>query len=729
MLQNCLPQNVQHVLRELPKSLNETYERMLKGIGTANRRQAHRLLQCLTVATRPLRVEELAEILALDFDKDGVPALNTDWRWDDQQQCVLSTCSSLVVIVDGIDDNFSSCRLVQFAHFSVKEFLTSDRLADLNADIFHFHISLEPAHTIMAQACLGILLQSDNNGDDNHEVKDNSPLARYAAQYWVVHAQFENVSLRVQVGMRQLFDPAKPYFVAWRELHNIDNKWTSFLESDYISVPLHTYGPDRLFIYPRDYALLWHDAPARRAAPLCLYYASFCGFSDLTKYLITKGPQHVNARVGLNESPLVAALRNRHIQVAKLLHQHGAVLHIIGYQHRTLLHAASKDGLLDVAQWLLNVGADANAREKDHMTPLHLAAAQGHRELVQTLLRHGADVNAVAKGDRTPMHEASARGHLDIVRLLIQHGADVNRDLQGLLLLAASSTSAETMQFFIQLGADVNAQDGSYSTPLHLASSSKGNAESVRLLIEHGADVHAQDADHSMPLHLASSWGLAETVKQLIEHGASINAQDGSNSTPLHLVSSNREAAYVETARLLIKHGADVNAQDWSRSTPLHLASSSLMNAESARILIEHRADVNAQDANLSTPLHLSSSSPLNAETVQLLIEHGADLDAQDQCHSTPLHLASSMRSAEIVRLLTQHGANVNARDQNHSTPLHLASSVGSAESVRLLIEYGADIYARDQSHKTPLDLVSSTQSLHQYVETMRVFTDYSWVP
>jgi hypothetical protein len=174
MLQNCLPQNVQHVLRELPKSLDETYERMLKGIGTANRRQAHRLLQCLTVATRPLRVEELAEILALDFDKakDGIPALNTDWRWDDQQQCVLSTCSSLIVIVDGIDDNFSSCRVVQFAHFSVKEFLTSDRVADPNADISHFHIGLEPAHTAMAQACLGILLQSDNNGDNNHEVRD-----------------------------------------------------------------------------------------------------------------------------------------------------------------------------------------------------------------------------------------------------------------------------------------------------------------------------------------------------------------------------------------------------------------------------------------------------------------------------------------------------------------------------------------------------------------------------
>jgi chromosome segregation and condensation protein ScpB len=63
---------------------------MLKEILKANPDQAYRLLQCLTVATRPLRVDELAEVLALDFDgaKDGIPALNKDWRWDDERQGV-----------------------------------------------------------------------------------------------------------------------------------------------------------------------------------------------------------------------------------------------------------------------------------------------------------------------------------------------------------------------------------------------------------------------------------------------------------------------------------------------------------------------------------------------------------------------------------------------------------------------------------------------------------------
>jgi phosphate uptake regulator len=59
---------VARILEELPETLDETYERVLREINKANREHARRLLQCLTVALRPLRVEELAEVLAIDFD-------------------------------------------------------------------------------------------------------------------------------------------------------------------------------------------------------------------------------------------------------------------------------------------------------------------------------------------------------------------------------------------------------------------------------------------------------------------------------------------------------------------------------------------------------------------------------------------------------------------------------------------------------------------------------------
>src|SRR5712691_5712974 len=126
-LRHCLPPSVRGVLDELPETLDETYERVLRDINKANREHAHRLLHCLTVAMRPLRVEELAEVLVVDFvvaQQGGIAKLNPDWRWADQHQAVLSTCSSLITIVDDEDS-----RVVQFSHFSVREYLTSDRLA------------------------------------------------------------------------------------------------------------------------------------------------------------------------------------------------------------------------------------------------------------------------------------------------------------------------------------------------------------------------------------------------------------------------------------------------------------------------------------------------------------------------------------------------------------------------------------------------------------------------
>ncbi|KAI9434794.1 hypothetical protein H4582DRAFT_1881569, partial [Lactarius indigo] len=150
MLRHCLPQNVPHILRQLPATLDETYARVLKEIGTTNQLYAHRLLQYLTVAKCPLYVEELAEILALDFSSEGIPELKEHWRWKDEEDAVLSTCSSLISVVS---DHFGRS-MVQFSHFSVQEFLTSDRLATSSADISRFHILPEPAHTVITKACL-----------------------------------------------------------------------------------------------------------------------------------------------------------------------------------------------------------------------------------------------------------------------------------------------------------------------------------------------------------------------------------------------------------------------------------------------------------------------------------------------------------------------------------------------------------------------------------------------
>ena len=66
------------------------------------------------------------------------------------------------------------------------------------------------ARTLIAQACLGILLHLDINVVSRDSLEEY-PLVEYAARYWVDHARFEGVLGNVEDGMKRLFDPSKPH--------------------------------------------------------------------------------------------------------------------------------------------------------------------------------------------------------------------------------------------------------------------------------------------------------------------------------------------------------------------------------------------------------------------------------------------------------------------------------------------------------------------------------------
>jgi Ankyrin repeats (3 copies) len=379
---------------------------MLREIKKPNRDHARRVLQCLVVAIRPLRVEELAEVLAVDFDDaEGVPKLKPNWRWEDQEQALLASCSSLIAIVDT-----GRSRFVQFSHFSVKEFLTSARLATSSQDVSRYHIALEPAHVILAQACVSVLLQSRDH-DEQDDVEKNSPLAPYAAKYWVRHTQFEDVVSRIK-GMEYLFDADKPYFATWCKLYDID--------IDY---------PDSVF----------SEFTSRRSAGTPLYYAALCGFRNIVEQLIIKYPQHANATGGWYRTPAVAALARRHFEVAQLLHRNGSSVDPRGLQGLSPLHSAANRGDLEMVQVLLDYGIDVNVGNEFGSTPLALGDFKDPG-VVRLLLDNGADPNARTQDRTTQLHRASRSGRIEIARILVEHGASVKvKDGQGRTPLEVAS--------------------------------------------------------------------------------------------------------------------------------------------------------------------------------------------------------------------------------------------------------------------------------------------------
>ena len=456
-LRHCFPPNLRKFLDELPDTLDETYERILRSITKAQREDARRLLQCLAVAARPLRVEELAELLAFDFQATsdgGIPTLRDDWRWNDKEQAVLSTCSSLITIVRNGD-----LRVVQFSHFSVKEYLTSPRLAQSRGDVSRFYVDLKAAHTILAQACLGTLLRLDERAGIS------VPLVKYAARHWVEHALFEDVSSRVRDGMADLFDSSKPHFSAWLRAHDIDERWGIFGDES-----RHQIGSP-------------------------LYYAAFCGFHDLAERLIMKHPEQVNAAGGLVLAPLPAALSKRHFRVADLLIKHGAIVDVRDAWEWTPLHVATILERVDSMRWLLKHGADARAQTYRWRTPLHYAAYNTNLEGVQVLLEYNPDMGHRDRWGDTPLHDILAR-----------------------ITLFPEGKVVEIVRRLLERGADPNKCRANGSTPLHDASS-HGSLEVARLLLNHGANVDEQDGHGRTPFEVASSF---EMSKLLFDHGAAL---------------------------------------------------------------------------------------------------------------------------------------------------------------------------------------------------------------
>jgi ankyrin repeat protein len=518
---------------------------------------AYRLLQCLTVASRPLRVEELAEVLAFDLSTGGIPKLNADWRWENQEEAVLSACSSLVSLI--IQDG---SRVVQFSHFSVKEFLTSDFLTTC-IEVSQFHIPIEPSHVILAQACLGVLLCLDDSTDEDSV--EGIPLYQYAAEYWVGHVQIGNVELAIKDAMDRFFDTDRPHFSAW-------------VRREY-SYELSTGSEDE-------------DTNVQpSAAPL--YFAAWRGFRSLVERLLIKHPQQVHQLGGRFGTPLHASVHGGHIKVAQFLFAHGADINSRSALNITPLHIASDMGHLKIVKWLLNHGADINSKEARGHIPLHFSAGSGHLEVCRMLIEYGAVVNTPGNTGSTPFLEACQWGHTDIIWLLLDHNPDVNvRDSDDWddtpLHYAAGRGLLKLVQRLLELNAEVNSCDRLKSTPL-LLSSRYGHTDVVQFLLDHNADVYAHDNDGDTSLHEAAGRGHLEISQLLLKHGAEVNVRNNDGWTPLLWASGYRNGGNLDVVRLLLGHGADVQVRNRDGKTASELAFG-LERHEIVRLLSQHAA-------------------------------------------------------------------------------------------------------------------------------------------
>jgi ankyrin repeat protein len=211
------------------------------------------------------------------------------------------------------------------------------------------------------------------------------------------------------------------------------------------------------------------------------------------------------------------------------------------------------------------------------------------------------------------------------------------------LFNAVAAKDAARVSELIAAGADVNAKDDFWRTPLHVAAG-MGSTEIVEKLIEAGANIHARDGDGDTPLHYAAKFGTENTVVVLIDARANVNARDEGSWTPLHEAIRFGNPAMVKP---LLEAGADANARDGDGRTPLHYAAWHISQVHDSGIintLIEAGADVNVMDNGGKTPRHyatergkdaiikiLSEVENRNAKVLEQALKEGTSMQKEDR--------------------------------------------------------------------------------------------------
>jgi hypothetical protein len=420
-----------------------------------------RILQWLTFSARPLSVEEIAEVVAIDVARD--PAFDRDEVLEDPLEA-LNICSSLVTIVTNEQQRRSrpaEC-IITLAHYSVQEYLVSDRIKQGQAKQYSMR-KLE-CHNAITKGCLRYLTHLQQPLSTT-EILKNFALARYAAEFWSSHLQKNGDETEGNLLAMSLMSTDNPAYLNWVQLWDPDK---ILLELEFVE-----FG---------DYQG-WAGTP--------LYYAAYLGLTTITKLLLEKGA-NVNVKSGTHGNALQAAAAEGHEQVVKMLLDKGANVNARGGHYGNALYAASASGHKQIVKVLLDAGANFNAYGKDYNITLHAASAEGYKEIVELLLTAGAEVDAESDdyNYRYALQAASAGGREEIVKLLLSAGADI--DAQS---------------------------DGHWSTALYVASET-GHEQVVKTLLDKGANVNLHGGRYGNALQAASDGGHKQVVKVLLDAGA-----------------------------------------------------------------------------------------------------------------------------------------------------------------------------------------------------------------
>lgn len=429
-----------------------------------------------------------------------------------------------------------------------------------------------------------------------------------------------------------------------------------------------------------------------------LHYAALNNNTFIAKSLIEHGAaikgSHVKNK--LEQTPWDIAL----LQLEKGINNLsliGALLKLAPYAYNN-----HKEFEKDVASKILF----KEAREKDSFTLLN--------RLITKI-----DVNALDDNDNNLLNYAALKHNKAAIKTLILHGAilDPNRQFMTestwnkiLKQKKLDLNTLQTLGLLLKVPVDKIYNDAElYETVATKAlfkdaESQIPNFKHLETFIDVGADINAQNKNGNTLLHFAAGNNSLIAMNTLIENGAFINTQNYSGMQSIHFAArGHANFDYTDendggALQLLLNNGAYPNAEDFLGNTPLHAAVSA------APLDIDGKVNENAkEDPTMVDTQHT---------TFNILLNNDADETLLNNKQQTLLHIAALNNNIIALEFfLNRKCIDVNAQDLQNNTALHYAVLNDFANITHALLLHGAYSLMSDLHGNIPLHYFAAEHS------------------
>jgi len=669
--------DVEQVLGNLPQGLDEYYARMLHRINTQTaslKALAFRCFRFVLYASRPLRIEELRDALAMIKPVANRKELNLYREAD-----ILDACGGFFIVE-------RSSSIVRPIHITIWSFLENN-FRDMNNERVLNRAKAQEEFAIACILYLQIEFRKDGPCQDPqqlHQTIRSNPFLFYAAQNFDYHiSKIPSIHPGIVQSFNKLLaGPERPgdegpdfdrperanrAIGAILQIRLLRNPFDPVGIRDGFDRNRYSVTAATMLYVTQLQGVRWLTREARWPIPQAvpsIHSAAAAGRKEILIELLDKAVD-VNEEDKYGVQPLYYACRYGHYALALILVSRKANVNHVSSKGHALYIACSK-GYSTIVHMLLRNNAEVNLPGGPFGNALVAACNGGRLEIVRLLLSHKSTIERSPMQRFSALHEAILGGQKQIVALLLENGADVNETMKGkaALFVAVESQKEDIVSLLIDKKADINVYHPTDATALHVAirKSRKGQGETrlAELLLRNGTIVHGTE-NWTPALHAAVEVGSMDMVQLLLRYNADINeaAKDGATAFSI----AGREGL-TKIGQVLIGNGANLEEQG---SEALTWAAKG-GHVGMVRWLLDIGVDVNAGHGLefAATTVMVEEIQPEGEprrktrieETVELLLDRGSSHGSE------ALKVAIAFDNKRIVEILRERGFEEDAEEE-----------------------------------------------------------------